>query len=429
MPPRGEPDSDDFGAAFTALLDAAGLNPDRLLRVLGRQHQPSLVTRATLYDWKSGKHLPEDSAVFLAVTGACLRCARERGCRPPIADDSGWLSLLAAARRSRDSRGLVRGSGVPAHDRDGLVAGDEFPRARAEHADGLYKDALEQLGGQAAIVRIGGLHALGRLGQDNPDLRQSIIDVICAYLRMPYPGTGLTSEPNNSGQVRVQEELQVRLIAQGMLSRHLRDEDYTGQRHSDSTADTFWPGMDLIDLTGAHLVSLNLSHCRFRAVNCNDATFVGETLFRALLCDVGFIQNADFGGHTDFRGASFAHAWFSYSSFACKPWFHSDEFYSGASFGRHADFRNVTFTAGARFDQAIFGGSADFTDVSCEACPRAVSLEGARVLRPGTLSPDVARAPSTWPAGWRLQPGTDGTSTLVWHGTYLATRSSTPRFG
>ena len=31
-----------------------------------------------------------------------------------------------------------------------------------------------------------GLYALERLGQDNPKLRQTVIDVICAYLRMPY---------------------------------------------------------------------------------------------------------------------------------------------------------------------------------------------------------------------------------------------------
>ncbi|MEU4550168.1 hypothetical protein [Nonomuraea dietziae] len=50
----------------------------------------------------------------------------------------------------------------------------------------LYTKAVEQLGNDPAPVRLGGLHALERLAQDTPALRQTIVDVICAYLRMPY---------------------------------------------------------------------------------------------------------------------------------------------------------------------------------------------------------------------------------------------------
>ncbi|RSM95837.1 hypothetical protein DMB42_49020 [Nonomuraea sp. WAC 01424] len=50
----------------------------------------------------------------------------------------------------------------------------------------MYAKAVEQLGNEQAPVRLGGLYALERLAQDTPALRQTIVDVICAYLRMPY---------------------------------------------------------------------------------------------------------------------------------------------------------------------------------------------------------------------------------------------------
>ncbi|MEV4075213.1 hypothetical protein [Nonomuraea fuscirosea] len=42
--------------------------------------------------------------------------------------------------------------------------------------------------GDPAPGRLGGLYALEQLAQDNRDpvLRQTVVDVICAYLRMPY---------------------------------------------------------------------------------------------------------------------------------------------------------------------------------------------------------------------------------------------------
>ena len=59
----------------------------------------------------------------------------------------------------------------------------------------LYTKAVEQLGNDKAPVRLGGLYALERLAQDNPPHRQTIVNVICAYLRMPFSPTAPTSKP------------------------------------------------------------------------------------------------------------------------------------------------------------------------------------------------------------------------------------------
>src|SRR5215472_9804159 len=64
-----------------------------------------------------------------------------------------------------------------------------MPAFRRLHHRKLYTKALEQLGSDQAPVRFSGLHALERLAQDNPAHRQAVVNVICAYLRMPFSPT------------------------------------------------------------------------------------------------------------------------------------------------------------------------------------------------------------------------------------------------
>jgi hypothetical protein len=89
----------DFGKAFTALLNAASLTVDQVLR-----KRPGVATRSTLYEWEKGDHLPADTAPLLAVVELCLDLAdsdADLRCAPR--DTDGWLALLAEAKQSRDS--------------------------------------------------------------------------------------------------------------------------------------------------------------------------------------------------------------------------------------------------------------------------------------------------------------------------------------
>jgi hypothetical protein len=94
----------------------------------------------------------------------------------------------------------------------------------------LYTCAVDQLGAEKAPVRLGALHALERLAQINPTQRQTIVDVICAYLRMPYtppddqpPREDAPKDAHTRHEKR-RQELQVRLTAQRILTAHLRPE-------------------------------------------------------------------------------------------------------------------------------------------------------------------------------------------------------------
>ncbi|MEU8326003.1 hypothetical protein AB0C33_47230 [Nonomuraea sp. NPDC048881] len=90
----------NFGAAFTALLAAAGLSVDQVLR------RRPVASRSTLFEWKKGVHLPEDVGPLMAVVELCLAEAvvRNTVLRTAPADMTGWLELLAEAKQSRDSR-------------------------------------------------------------------------------------------------------------------------------------------------------------------------------------------------------------------------------------------------------------------------------------------------------------------------------------
>ncbi|MBG6104758.1 hypothetical protein IW249_005172 [Micromonospora vinacea] len=90
----------DFGAAFTALLEAAGANPDSVVRALN-----GALSRNTLYDWKKGAHLPNDTRLLLQVVHLCLRLAgADTDLRGAPRDVRGWLDLLAEAKQIRDNQ-------------------------------------------------------------------------------------------------------------------------------------------------------------------------------------------------------------------------------------------------------------------------------------------------------------------------------------
>ncbi|MEV3926981.1 hypothetical protein [Actinomadura coerulea] len=90
---------EDFGRAFTALLAAAGMSPDRLLR-----KRPGVAGRSTLYSWKGGRNLPEDTAPLLAVVEVCLELAADADLGEAPVDIDGWAALVAEAKQTRDSR-------------------------------------------------------------------------------------------------------------------------------------------------------------------------------------------------------------------------------------------------------------------------------------------------------------------------------------
>jgi uncharacterized protein YjbI with pentapeptide repeats len=333
----------------------------------------------------------------------------------------------------------------------------------------LSAKASEQLGSDKAAVRIGGLTDLERLAQSHPELRQTVVDRLCAYLRAPFDPPG--EIPAGDDHVARRLELDVRRTAQRVLARHLR-----WPADLPEMPETFWDGINL-DLRDAVLVDLNLDHCRVQDADFVNAQLHGvtsvqhATLVNALFLNAMFFgpahftasrvtryanfveatldDFADFSRTTletaGFRGTAFSgHAlfteatftgdaffgnatladggYFELAAFNGKAWFH------GATFAREADFSGATFSGEASFERATFTGQAWFGEapnsrgagVDPEAAFRAahwVTLRSPIAHLPaarfdGVLSMENARVTDprqnhSWPPAWRVVPDRD----------------------
>ncbi|MGI5145234.1 pentapeptide repeat-containing protein [Plantactinospora sp. CA-294935] len=304
----------------------------------------------------------------------------------------------------------------------------------------LYTKAVEQLGSTDAAVRLGGLYALERVAQNNTDQRQTIVNVICAYLRMPYtpPGkpqraqqhdTNPTDTPANT-DADVQsgrdprQELQVRLTAQRILAAHLRRPD--GAPTADfaeleaSPSQQFWPRIDL-DLTGATLIDWKFDNAAVRGARFYNATFTGDADFweasfsenalfgRATFTESALFAGAAFSGSAGFNEATFAeYAVFDEATFTGDAWF--DE----ATFSGNAEFDGATFTGNAEFGKAIFTGNADFNETIFTG--NAVFDQATHPNGPGAIGLGNCRVANRkdrrdrWLDGWFVIPGPEYSS-------------------
>ncbi|MEV5241946.1 pentapeptide repeat-containing protein [Streptomyces cinnamoneus] len=247
----------------------------------------------------------------------------------------------------------------------------------------LYTKAVEQLGSPQAPVRLGGLYALERLGQAVISHRQTIVNVICAYLRMPYTPPADAALPPSEVQGRGFQqavwrsrqtaralirgktdnqrcqELQVRLTAENILIDHLR---IPPDRQESTAADKrFWNGIH-IDLSHATLIDWDFLLCQVASANFSHATFTGPACF----------------SHTSFEGP---------------VWFY------GATFTEYALFNNATFNELAWFYGATFKNSPSFG--------------GARAL---LTTSKGERVDHHWPPGWETVPTAGNWGVLREHG-------------
>jgi uncharacterized protein YjbI with pentapeptide repeats len=263
-----------------------------------------------------------------------------------------------------------------------------------------YTQAVEQVGHAKAPVRLGGLYALDRVGQNAPDHRQVVVDVLCAYLRMPPPSTEARTGPRppvnslaaaSSGQsaaarrvlrardrtsaepgtgVDPREEHQVRLTAQRILADHLRDHRPADQRAGTPADPRFWAGMTL-DLTAATLTDFDLTDCHACDARFSGATFTGDAWFSgATFTGDAWFSGATFTGDAWFDGATFTgDAWFGAGTFTGNTWFDGatftgDAWFGAATFTGNTWFGAATFTGNAEFGEATFTGDAWFGEAT-----------------------------------------------------------------
>jgi Pentapeptide repeats (9 copies) len=278
----------------------------------------------------------------------------------------------------------------------------------------LYIKAADQLGSDKAAVRLAGLFALERLAQDNPGKRQSIVEVVCAYLRMPYtpPAEALGRSSVRvrrvagirQGQSRrpikrptvaghdLQEELQVRLSAQGILCAHLIlpygiSTGEIGAIEADIGV-KYWPNISL-NLDGATLVNWSLAQSHIPYGNFSGASFFGDTSFyETTFTGPAFFNNATFHGDVAFTRSRFM----------------SFTLFENARFCRDAGFHDSIFVDALWFRETIFDGrtmfdGADFhagVTFSAAVFHREPSFDAIRIF-------NIGEHEDRWPDGWQAK--------------------------
>ncbi|MFD7574394.1 pentapeptide repeat-containing protein [Streptomyces sp. NPDC059810] len=222
------------------------------------------------------------------------------------------------------SFGVVAGAGalvalVVAYRRQRVDEAGAHREATRLHTE-RFSQAVDKLGSDSPAVRLGGVHALAGLADDAPDvnLRQTCIDVLCAYLRLPHtPDPGTAELENHHLYLALRE---VRHTILRLIGDHYRRPE--GTHHS-------WQGCDL-DLTGVTIDGhMDFSDARFTR---GTVTFSGATFS---------------GGSVDFSGATFSGGWVDFSGATFSG---GRVDFSGATIsGGRVDFSNATISGGAVF--------------------------------------------------------------------------------
>jgi hypothetical protein len=158
-----------------------------------------------------------------------------------------------------------------------------------------FTAAVSQLGDTSPAIRLGGVHALAGLADDAPtrDLRQTAIDVLCAYLRLPYTPEADLPAGDTSARHDDLAGRQVRHTIVRLIRDHLRHEP--GHPHS-------WQGHDL-DFTSVAFDGGDFSHALFSGgtVNFGGAQFTGGLAY-AGVDGLDGVRRADDGADLDVEG-------------------------------------------------------------------------------------------------------------------------------
>jgi hypothetical protein len=143
-----------------------------------------------------------------------------------VATTVALLLLEPAAPRSEAVRtGAVGGGAVVAlyalwlNDRRRRIEEARHELEGDKVADERFARSVELLGDEADQVRVGALHSLVRLAVSTPRYKQTVLDVLCAYLRRPFTHPELHDGPEpRAPDEAADREREVRLTAQRLIT-------------------------------------------------------------------------------------------------------------------------------------------------------------------------------------------------------------------
>lgn len=269
---------------------------------------------------------------------------------------------------------------VIAYRRQGLNEAAEIRVERAEAREESkvfnerFKSASEQLSSEQAANRLAGAYAMAGLADDWDQGRQTCINVLCAYLRMPFdPPTGeLPPEGADSAERaehRAEErarsqEAQVRETIVSAIRARLREAPTAGRTWHSCDFDFTKAYFDDADFSGilvtGGVMSFRKIVHRTGLLDFNGLVVTGgQVVFdEAVFSDgrVRFSKAKISGGHVKFNAAVFAGGRISFNEAALAGG--KVSFYAAECTGGQISFYKTRFSGGVtRFISTSFSGS------------------------------------------------------------------------
>lgn len=253
------------------------------------------------------------------------------------AGSGGVIALMIAYRRQRVT------------EEENVRSGHAHLREERRLLNERFASAAAQLGHEKSAVRLAGVYAVASLADDWSEQRQTCIDVLCAYVRMPY-------RQNDELAAQYVEEKQVRDTIMRVISRHLIQEPG-------------WRGCNF-DLSGATMDGFLLSGIivdRGTTIDFNRARFIeGRNMIQRLSLIEGTISFWDcevLGGSIEIYASDLAGGTLWFRNARIKGGFVS---FAGVSYGGPGGEETSvhrTSISGARIDfgdSEVCGGRLSF---------------------------------------------------------------------
>ena len=324
-----------------------------------------------------------------------------------------------------------------------LQAVASYKRARAmedtvtnsEHGKSQerLKNAIEHLGNDSDSVRLGGAYELFHLAKDSSDLRQSVLDVLCAHVRGTTRSQDYQQQHSSEPSEEVQSLLTLLFVEKHRvfegLRANLQGSYLNGARLA--SARLAHACLQRVQMRNAHLWCAELQGADLWSACLQDAKLVGAHLPGATLTYAklqgAFLRDAKLqGGHlpqTDFRNAHLVAAQLQGADLrrVCLQGadlsdaklqgvrldfaqlqganltgtaFHGVDSRSGSD--PHEPVTQIRNRAGRRSDLSNVVFSGGVTDENVEALTSGLSDEWATQLR-ARLAPHVGEQPSSKP--------------------------------
>lgn len=223
-----------------------------------------------------------------------------------------------------------------------------------------FATAVELLGNSSAAVRVGALHSLDDLAQNSPSRCQTVIDVMCAYLRQPFahPDWNPNRTWSEKASQAADREREVRATATRLFTRILAPTNSELPTYS-------------VDLTGAQIDSISM-HGRKFALSAAGARFHGYVGLMSSEIHGGNLTAAQFKGIVNGGGMIMRDsAWWQEVQFHDAAILTGARFEqplkaAGAKFHGYADLTAAKFIGAVDLAGSKFMGIAEFGDVRFE---------------------------------------------------------------